>query len=58
MLLLEVMTVGADFSVNFMQGGCGTRYVEAFVHQLQALGIPVTVTGGESYTLCDTVLPD
>ena len=58
MLLMEVMTVGADFSVNFMQGGRGTRYVDAFVQQLQALGIPVTNLGGEGYALCDTVVPD
>lgn len=58
MLLLEVMTVGADFSVNFMQGGCGERYVNAFIRELQSFGIPVTNLGGERYTLCDTVLWD
>ena len=56
MLLLEVMTVGEDFTVNFMQGGRGERYVDAFVRELQAFGIPVTNLGGERYTLCDTVL--
>ena len=58
MLLMEVMTVGADFSVNFMQGGRGSRYVDSFVQQLKAFGIPVTNLGGEGYTLCDTVVPD
>jgi hypothetical protein len=58
MLLIEVMTVGDDFSLTFMQGGRGTRYVDAFVQQLRAIGIPVSVIGEEEYTLCDTVVPD
>ena len=58
MLLLEVMTIGADFTINFMQGGRGERYVDAFIRQLREFGIPVTNLGGERYTLCDTVVPD
>lgn len=58
MLLLEVMTIGADFTINFMQSGRGRRYLDAFVRQLQHFDIPVTVTGEERYTLCDIKLPD
>lgn len=58
MLLIEIMTVGEDFSINFMQGGYGKRYVDAFVRELRDFGIPVTNLGGEKYTLCDTVVPD
>lgn len=57
MLLIEVMTVGTDFSLNFMQSGRGTRYVNAFMEQLQSLNIPVSLTGEERYTLCDTKIP-
>lgn len=52
MLLMEVMTIGADFSINFMQSGRGKRYVDAFMEQLRAYGIPATLTGEEPYTLC------
>ena len=34
MLLIEVMTVREYFSINFMQSGRGSRYVEAFIEQL------------------------
>jgi hypothetical protein len=54
MLLIEVMTVGADFTINFMQSGRGERYVNAFVEQLQKFDIPVSMVGEERYTLCDT----
>ncbi len=54
MLLIEVMTVGEDFSVNFMQSGRGTRYVDAFIQQLKNFNIPVSLVGEERYTLCDT----
>lgn len=56
MLLIEVMTVGEDFSLNVMQSGKGTRYVDAFMEQLERLGIPVGLAGEERYTLCDTKL--
>ncbi|MBQ1966262.1 MAG: hypothetical protein II348_06240, partial [Clostridia bacterium] len=58
MILIEVMTVGENFSVNFMQSGRGTRYVTAFMEQLKNFGIPVTLAGEERYTLCDTILSE
>ena len=58
MLLIEVMTIGEDFTLNFMQSGCGDRYVNAFAEQLRAFGIPVNIIGGTRYTLCDTTLPE
>ena len=54
MLLIEVMTIGEDFTLNFMQSGRGDRYVNAFVEQLRSFGIPVKMIGGARYTLCDT----
>lgn len=57
MLLIEVMTVGEYFSVNFMQSGRGTRYVDAFIEQLKNFNIPVSLVGEERYTLCDTKIP-
>lgn len=54
MLLIEVMTVGEHFSVNFMQSGRGSRYVDAFIQQLNDFNIPVSLVGEERYTLCDT----
>jgi hypothetical protein len=57
MLLIEVMTVGEYFSINFMQSGRGTRYVDAFVEQLENFDIPVSLVGEERYTLCDTKIP-
>ena len=57
MLLMEVMTVGEDFTVNFMQSGRGTRYVSAFMEQLRLLAIPVKLVGETRYTLCDTEIP-
>ena len=57
MLLIEVMTVGDDFTINFMQSGRGTRYVDAFVEQLENFDIPVNLVGEERYTLCDTKIP-
>ena len=58
MMLIEVMTVGEDFTLNLMQSGRGRTYVDAFVEQLRAMEIPVTEVGEERYTLCDTVVPD
>ncbi len=57
MLLIEVMTVGEDFSLNFMQSGRGDRYVNAFIEQFKSFGIPVSLVGEERYTLCDTKIP-
>ena len=56
MLLLEVMTVGEDFSLTFMQSGRGEKYLNAFVEEIRALGIPVSLVGEERYKLCDTAL--
>ena len=52
MLLIEVMAVGEDFSLTFMQSGRGEKYLNAFVEQIRALGIPVSLVGEERYTLC------
>ena len=58
MLLIEVMTVGEDFSLTFMQSGRGEKYLSAFVEEVRALDIPVRVVGEERYTLCNTnILP-
>ena len=57
MLLMEVMTVGEDFTINMMQSGRGRKYVDAFMEQLALMDIPVTLIGEERYTLCDTVIP-
>ena len=57
MLLIEVMTVGQDFSINFMQSGKGSRYVDAFVQELKNFDIPVSLVGEERYNLCDTKVP-
>ena len=57
MLLIEVMTVGEDFTLNVMQSGKGRTYVDAFAEQLRRMDIPVSLVGEGRYTLCDTVLP-
>lgn len=57
MLLLEVLTVGEDFSINLMQSGRGRRYVDALIAQLESFDIPVRLVGEERYTLCDTQIP-
>lgn len=57
-LLMEVMTVGEDFTVNLMQSGSGRAYVDAFMEQLRLANIPVSLVGQEPYTLCDTLIPD
>lgn len=57
MLLIEVMSVGEDFSINFMQSGRGRIYVDAFIDQLKSFNIPVTIISEERYTLCDTKIP-
>ena len=56
MLLIEVMTVGEDFSLTFMQSGRGEKYLNAFMEEILALGIPVSLVGEERYKLCDTAL--
>ena len=57
MLLIEVMTVGEDFSINFMQSGRGSRYVDAFIEEIKKAGIPINLAGEERYTLCNTKIP-
>ncbi len=52
MLLVEVMTVGEDFSLTFMQSGRGEKYLRAFMEELCALDIPVSLVGEERYALC------
>jgi hypothetical protein len=56
MLLIEVMTVGEDFSLTFMQSGRGEKYLNAFVGELRELDIPVSLVGEGNYKLCDTSL--
>ena len=56
MLLVEVMTVGENFSLTFMQSGCGKKYLNAFIEEIRAHDIPVSLVGEERYTLCNTVL--
>ena len=56
MLLIEVMTVGEDFSLTFMQSGRGDKYLGAFINEIRSLDIPVRLLGEERYKLCDTVL--
>ena len=56
MLIIEVMTVGEDFSLTFMQSGKGEKYLNAFMEEILALGIPVSLVGEERYKLCDTAL--
>ena len=56
MLLIEVMTVGEDFSLTFMQSGRGEKYLNAFMEELRLLQIPVNLVGEERYTLCNTEL--
>ena len=56
MLLIEVMTVGEDFSLTFMQSGKGETYLNAFLEQLHLLHIPVSFVGEERYHLCNTDL--
>ena len=57
MMLIEVMTIGEDFSINLMQSGRGRVYVDALAEQLRGMDIPVSLVGEERYTLCDTVVP-
>ena len=57
MLIIEVMTVGENFSINFMQSGRGTRYVNAFIEQLKSFNIPASIVGEERYTLCTAKIP-
>lgn len=54
MLLIEVMTVGEDFSLTFMQSGKGEKYLNAFVEEIRSLHIPVSLVGEERYKLCNT----
>ena len=54
MLLVEVMMVGEDFSLTFMQSGKGKKYINAFVEEIRSLHIPVSVVDEERYSLCNT----
>ena len=56
MLIVEVMTVGEDFSLTFMQSGKGEKYLSAFMQEVRAFDIPVSLVGEERYTLCNTNL--
>ena len=56
MLLVEVMTVGEDFSLTLMQSGRGERYLNAFIEEIRALDIPVSLVGEGRYALCNTEL--
>ena len=47
MLLIEVMTVGEDFSLTFMQSGRGEKYLNAFLEELRGCEIPVRLVGEE-----------
>lgn len=58
MFIIEVMTIGEDFTINFMQKGRTSRFVDAFAQQLKSFDIPVVIVGGEEYSLCDTKIPD
>jgi hypothetical protein len=57
LLILEVMTVGEDFSLTLMQSGRGEKYRDAFLEEISALGIPVRLVGEERYALSNTDLP-
>ena len=56
MLLVEVMTVGEDFSLTFMQSGRGEKYLNAFMEEIRSLHISVSFVGEERYKLCYTDL--
>ena len=56
MLLVEVMTVGEDFSLTFMQSGRGEKYLNAFIKEVRELDIPIRLVGEERYKLCNTKL--
>ena len=58
MILMEVMTIGEDFSVSFMQNGRTRRLVDAFAKQLTGFDIPVRIVDEEKYSVCDTRIPD
>ena len=58
MLLIEVMTIGENFTINLMQSGRGRTYVDAFTEQLRLADIPVALVGEERYALCDTIIPN
>ena len=56
MLIIEVMTVGEDFSLTFMQSGRSEKYLKAFMEEIRSLHIPVSLVGEERYMLCNTEL--
>ena len=53
-LIVEIMTVGEDFSLTFMQSGKGEKYLHAFMDEIRSLQIPVRLVGEERYQLCNT----
>ena len=57
MMLIEVMTVGEDFTINLMQSGRTRAYVDAFMEELRLMDIPVSLLSEERYVLSDTVIP-
>ena len=56
MLLIEVMAIGEDFSLTFMQNGKGEKYLNAFMDEIRSHNIPVSLVGRERYDLCNTKL--
>ena len=56
MLLIEVIGVGEDFSLTFMQSGKCEKYLNAFMEEIRLLNIPVSLVGEERYKLCNTKL--
>jgi hypothetical protein len=58
MLIIEAMAIGESFSLTFMQSGKGDKYLNAFIEELHALDIPVSLAGEERYKLCKTRLPE
>ena len=58
MLLIEVMTIGEDFTLTLMQSGRGDKYLNAFLKEIRAHDIPVKLAGEERYHICNTRLPE
>ena len=56
MLLIEVMAIGEDFSLTFMQSGRGEKYLNAFMDEIRSLGITASLVGEGRYNLCNTEL--
>ena len=56
MLIVEIMTVGDNFSLTVMQSGKGEKYLNAFIEEIRSLDIPIRLVGEGRYKLCDTSL--